>query len=116
MPEAHLESNSGVMESFPGAFPALSLTRVSKTSVEDVERERVCHMLIRIKVYVLSESVKYVSQCGLILGCRLGPLKSTALHCTKEPFAMQSHYVMDGSLLTFLRIAPVECRSTAVTP
>ena len=35
---------------------------------------------------------------------------------TKEPFAMQSHYVMDGSLLTFLRIEPVECRSTAVTP
>ena len=52
----------------------------------------------------------------LRLGCRLGPLKSTALHCTKEPFAMQSHYVMDGSLLTFLGIAPVECRSTAVTP
>ena len=45
----------------------------------------------------------------------LGPLKSTALHCTKEPFAMQSHRVMDGGLLTFLRIAPVECNSTVVT-
>ena len=64
MPEAHLESNSGVMESFPGAFPALSLARVSKTSVEDVER--VWHMLIRIKVRQIWQSQRHIGELRLL--------------------------------------------------
>ena len=66
MPEAHLESNSGVMESFPGAFPALSLTRVSKTPVEDVERESLPHAhpyksLRVIRIRKLCESMRFDS-------------------------------------------------------
>ena len=70
MPEAHLESNSGVTESFPGAFPTLSLTGVSKTSVEDVERERVCHMFIRIKVRQIWQSQRHIGEIRLRAGQR----------------------------------------------
>ena len=86
----------------------LGLTRAKRQRAEE-KRERQLQVVDQLSP-TLQSAVEQATDDGASSSLSAWPTKEHGFApChTKELIEMQSHYVTDGSLLTFLRIAPVE--------